>query len=522
MKIINPKLTISQTNLNMLSYLEVQEKLENKEKQNLLIKFSNFFEDKTIDDKFKWILNSIGLSSSNNNLYTMMIELTKLLSYIQNNYYLFSIGEPGLGKSSIHSLVLPFAKVISGVPTVAALRGSEKKSSEDEEVIPLLENQVLVFEEVGDNGNTVNSIPLLKDTLVSGKYYKNNKEEKKIPCSIVITSNEYSPIKSLDDLSDKIFTFLPKAMDDKAFLNRFHGTLPHYHSIISSREYTSSEKGIHCEQLYLILKELKNIPNVSYYQDSDNTFSIREKNNINSTINGFVKLFYIDKKPDEYFLTFITEWAKHINSINTKNTAYMPFNRLSLNVIIKLFLKEREKDIDYITFLSNSRIFIRFKNNKEFSNNSAILALDGFGIQENLFDLNFTSSKNIDKKYLTSLYKEKNYLLLADIDGHIAASEKYSIDGELKNNQITNDDYNELLLELIEKCVLGKQKLKKSYKFKGIPKFYESIIKYKALEIFNLNELDYLPKDCYIFNDKTFQYINFYKINNFLKSNKQN
>lgn len=511
MNIINPKISIREAQNNNSSYLETQSNISNSiEEKNILDTFKEFYKDKDITQRFKWILNSIGISSTENNIYTIMTELTKLLPFIQPNYNLFLIGESGLGKSSTFSIVLPFAKIISGIPTEAALRGSERKNENDSEP-PLLDNDVLILEEVADCNNTPNSISLLKNTLSSCKYLKNNKEETRTNCSLVITSNEYSKISSYKYISKDLHKPLPLGIRDFAFLNRFNGTLPHYDSLFFSRKYSSSDVGIHCCQLHVLFKKLKSLPNATYYSNTNKEFSAREVSNINSTVNGFVKLFYLDNKPEEYFLNLIIEWAKYILSLNiSTEKIYYPFTPKSLSFISNFFFKNKVDNIEYVCFLSKSRVIFKFKDDDS-PTNAKIIALDGFGVQENNFDLDFIKQNSLYRDFLINLYKEKNFILSLQINGEIASSNKFKSNGTLIDFD-SNQDFNNLLLDYIELYARENRYFNETYSFKGIPSFYEKIIENKAIELFNLPGSTYLNKSCYILNNKTFKFINYNKI----------
>ncbi|MGL5625185.1 BREX system Lon protease-like protein BrxL [Cetobacterium sp.] len=513
MNIINPKLSIREAQNNNLSYLETQNNISNSiDKNNILDTFKEFYKDKDITQRFKWILNSIGISSTENNIYTIMTELTKLLPFIQPNYNLFLIGESGLGKSSTFSLVLPFAKIVTGMPTEAALRGSERKNDNNSEP-PLLESDVLALEEVADCTNTTNSIPLLKNTLSSFKYLKNNKEETRTNCSLIITSNEYIEKRSYKCFSKTLHKPLPLGIQDFAFLNRFNGTLPHYDSLFFSRKYSNSDVGIHCYQLHILFKKLKSLTNTTYYSTINKEFSTRETSNINSTVNGFVKLFYLDNEPEEHFLDFIIEWAKYILSLNiSTEKTYYPFTSKSLNFISTFFFNSKKNDLEYICFLSKSRLIFKFKNNDS-PTNTKIIALDGFGVQENNFDLNFIKQNSLYRDFLINLYKEKNFILSLQIDGEIASSKKFKSNGTLIDFD-SNQNFNDLLLDYIELYAQRNNLFNETYSFKGIPSFYEKIIENKAIEFFNLPSSTYLSKSCYILNNNNFKFINYNKIFN--------
>lgn len=516
MKLVKLKTSIEEAQKNNLSYFESQKKLNSLEKDNLIQIFKDFYADKNIAQRFDWIINSIGISPTENNIYTIMIELTKIIPYIQTNYNLLLIGEAGLGKSSTYSLVLPFAKIVSGVPTAPALRGSEVKGNSSSNKA-LFENRVLVIEEAADSKECLHSIPLLKNTLSSQKFLKNNKDETSTKCSLIITSNEYSNINSFKELYKNIFTPLPSGIKDKAFLNRFSGTLPHYNNLLFSREYASSDLGIHCELINKLCEELSSFPNKLYHLEKCEHLSAREKMNINSTINGFVKLFYLNDEPDEFFLDFITQWAKHIISFNITNFKfYNPFTSKSLNFISQFLFRDCVESIEYICFFSNNRLFYKFKTSENHSNtNSKIIALNGFGVKENMFDLDFTSTLNTYNDYIYELQKEKKYSLSLNLTGDIVSPIKFDYKGNyLKKNYDQNNEFNTLLLEHLELSALKNIQIKENYHFRGIPEFYEEIIENKLESISAKTSFKYFYRLFYTIDNHNFKFINYYKIFN--------
>lgn len=492
------------------TYLNLQESVSKLEDKSILPSYRSYMENKSIKEKLKNILLANGLSDEKNNVYVIFLELTKLIPYIQNNYNLILLGEGGLGKSSPYTTVFPFNKIISGVPTVASLRGNEK----DQNSKALLEELLLVFEEIADDASSKGSlIPLLKTFLASGRFKKNNKEEIDSKCSIVITSNENSSIESYEELKNKdIFSPLPTGVKDYAFLNRFNGMLPHYRSLIHKREYATSGEAIHCLHLHQIFSKLRELPNKIYIKNSDE-FDDRELGKINETINGFVKLFYIDKEPDKYFLDFIIEWAQHICSLtNPRISLKYPFNYNSIGLLSELYFKQ--KQVESICFLSKDRILIKFEEYDCDGYNAEIMALSGFGKSENEFDLNFLKYHPDIKASLIHLEKLTDYKLKLKLNGNLITSKKYSKDGELLNNYGTDHEYNDLVISLID--FHAKENLHSPQKtFRGVPKFFEKIINSKVKKIFKLeNNKNPIPKICYVVNesDNNIYFINFHKI----------
>ncbi|MGL4652480.1 BREX system Lon protease-like protein BrxL [Cetobacterium sp.] len=516
MKLTNIKSVIDGLKKNQkATYLDLEENVPELENDEALKMYGSFIEDKSIKEKIKEILSASGICSEKNNTYVIFSELNKLIPFIQKNYNVILLGEGGLGKSSPYTTVFPFGEVISGVPTVANLRGSEKDQPQNANA--LLEKDLLVFEEIADDASSKGSvIPLLKTFLSSGVFKKCNKEEVKSCCSFVITSNEDSSIKSYEDLKAKdIFAPFPSGVKDYAFLNRFNAMIPHYRSLIYKREYVTSGEVIHCSHLYQVFSELRKLPNKIYVENNEE-FDDRELGKINETINGFVKLFYIDKEPDPCFLSFIIEWAKHMCSLtNPRIQLHHPFNHHSLGLISELYLSN--KQIKSICFLSKDRILIKYEDFNSEGYNAEILALSGFGKNENEFDLEYLNKCDTNKKSsLINLEKASEYKLKLKLNGDLVTSSKYDKNGNSLNIYITDHDYNELLLSSMNYSAKENEGFNQM-RFRGIPKFFERIINSKIKLTFNLdNSKNPIPKTCYVIDEKTssIEFINFYRIVN--------
>lgn len=498
------------------NYLKIQGKVDESFIPPTLEEYIQLVIRKSLKEKLTLILTSIGIDPTCNPLYVLLVELTKLLPFIQKNYHLLLVGEKATGKSALYSIALPFSEVFAGVPTEATLRG-EQRGDEQEKALPLLYKKILVLEEIGDSTNSSgNSISVIKNFMSSNKYKKYNKAEEYSECSIIMTANEYSVFENYSDLKkdcqNKMFSTLPKGINDEAFLSRFCGILPHYRSLTSIKKYITSGEGIHCRDFHTILKNCNKLPNLNYKFDEED-FDPREVGVINSTINGFVKLFYADTTPDDYFIDFITVWAKHICSLNNPKTkVYLPFNSKSIGFITELFFKD--VDVDYVTFLSDSRLLYKFENGTYLKFNTSIIALDGFGIKENELDLEFIKNQQtpLDSS-LIPLTKIDSLQLGLNLTGKISSSKKFSSDGKLISDYETDLEFNELLIERIQDYAIIGKALMKEYKFRGVPEFFERSINIKAKALFSsINSFDNIPKSCYAINGSDVYFLNYSKI----------
>lgn len=479
---------------NRSTYLNIQGEIDNTNMS--LDEYFKEINELSVPERFELFLSTIGYSFKKNNLYTSMIELTKIIPFIQPNYNLMLMGQQALGKSSIYSLVMPFHNRFSGLPTEAKLRGTEKGETVD----ALLDNNLLILEEIADNDSPNNSISLLKDFLSSGKFLKGNKTEISSECSTVFIFNNYLSVNSNNDLKiNNLTSSLPNKIKDEAFFSRFNGFLPHYENLFANKYYSDSKKGIHCQYFNGILLKLRTIKNKKFYLNSDKKFDERVAGNINSTINGFVKLIFGIQEPSEDFLNFITSWAEYIVSFNT------PFKKNSIPFIKQLYFKD--SDIESGLFLSNNRILFKFLEHENIPI-FKIFPLNGFGIKENQYD--FELSTKISDETIPE-FKLNDGILSFSLDADIPSNKVLYFNKE--NHSLNDDSFNDLLLDYTSICAKIGIPLSSNFSFRGVPNFYHNIIENKAKSIFE-NKAKKLSKTSYLITKDGFKFINYFNISN--------
>lgn len=472
--------------------------------------FINFFYKKTLKERIKLISYSICISSDKNLIYTLFLELTKLIPYIQKNYNLFLIGDAGTGKSFLYSNILGLKSIYTGLPSEALLRGSKTSNSP-----PLLDLDILMFEEIKDDKLLSNNsqIPLLKNFMSSGFFKEKDETLKKSSCSIISTANIYKEFKDYcfsEFKKGNLFAELPSNLKDEAFLNRFNATLCCYRTLIYKKEYTDTDPCINIAFLKEFLLSLRNIENKTYLKKDEN-LNERAFQKINDTINGFVKLFYYKSEPDKYFLDFITAWAKHIWSLSNPNAdIYFPFDK-SCFEFLKYFLVS--KDVISAYFLTKNRILFSYADNT-----SEIFALNGFGIYENEFDLKKAEEYSSFKEIIN--FEEKNSFILKINQKIVLATSNNLVKREsltLSNqtdetkNIINQIKYMAFYFNFANNPKLDVIQDFENIKFKIIPDFANIIIKKKAKKIFNINKD--LPKTCYFLtNNNEINFINYFTI----------
>ncbi|MGL4865759.1 MAG: BREX system Lon protease-like protein BrxL [Cetobacterium sp.] len=510
LKKISMKKSIEEVLISKTPYAKTQNyKMNESDVEN----FKEYIENTDLKTKFEDLLTSIGIDFNKNTLFTLLTEVTKLVALPEKNFNLLLVGEKSQGKSGLCTYVLSEnSKTIAGIPTVAELRGNQ--TSKDS-ASPLLDEKILLIEEIADSADSINSIPLLKTALESREYQKYNKIRQRTDTSVIITANNYNDFKDYKSITTtKLVDTFPKPSKDEAFLNRFNGILPHYNNLFSKKYYSENGFGFPSVLLQEVLKSYRDIPSKLYNIDLGEVEG-RNITQIFSIINGFAKLFFAESTPPKYFIDAIGEWAKYINSLTSfKATGTTPFNSKWCGLIKELFYKD--KDVKYFSFLSDSRVLVKFNDSNTNSTNSQILALDGFGVKENKEDWDLYDKYKNDSllEKITNLTQEDKILEIS-LSGDIATSRKYDCDGKQLPFTPTNDDeFNDLVISEIEKyAIFGNESPKlKELNFRGIPSFLEKDLRKNIERHLELTNLIDMPKTTYTINENNIKFLNLTKL----------
>lgn len=509
-KKISMKKTIEEVISSKQSYAKTQDYTINEcDVEN----FKQYIKNTDFKTKFEDLSISIGIDFNKNTLVTLLTEITKLVTLPEKNFNLLLVGEKSQGKSGSYTFVLPEkCKIIAGIPTVAELRGNQIAN---DSAPPLLDEKILLIEEIADSTDSIKSIPLLKTALESREYQKCNKTRQGTDTSVIITANNYSDFKDYTSMiTTKLVDTFPNNSKDEAFLNRFNGILPHYKNLFSKKYYSENGFGFPIMLLQEVLESYRNTPSRLYNIDLGEVEG-RNITQVYSIINGFVKLFFADDTPPKYFIDAIGEWAKYINSLTSfKATGITPFNSKWCGLIKELFYKD--KDVKYFSFLSDSRVLVKFNDSNTNNTNSQILALDGFGVKENKEDWDLYDKYKNDSllEKITNLTQEDKILEIS-LSGDIATSRKYDCEGKQLPFTLTNDEeFNNLVISEIEKYAMfsNESPKLKELNFRGIPSFLEKDLRKNIERHLELTNLINMPKTTYTINENNIKFLNLTKL----------
>lgn len=258
--------------------------------EDLKVKRSQFSRDEWID----LMLRSMGLEPEKLTDRLKLLNLCRLIPFVEHNYNLVELGPRETGKSYVYRELSPYSILISGGEvTVAALfidmRGSRKG------LVMLWD--VVAFDEVAGLRKLKDqqAVQILKDYMESGSFSRGNEEYQGDASLVYIGNIDYD----IPELLSKAHLFIPfpEEMQDPAFLDRFHAYIPGWEFPKMRNELFTHHYGFVTDYFAWIMRELRS---KSYADAIDKYFKLgqaigkRDSDAVHKTVSGLIKLIHPD------------------------------------------------------------------------------------------------------------------------------------------------------------------------------------------------------------------------------------
>ncbi|CAN1507700.1 COG4930 Predicted ATP-dependent Lon-type protease [Spirosomataceae bacterium] len=245
--------------------------------------------------KEEWIdvlMQTMGLNPEEFTFRSKLLQLTRLVPFVENNYNLIELGPKGTGKSHIFSELSPHGMLISGGEVSKAKLFVNNSSGE----IGLVGYwDVVAYDEfAGKSKNTDRGLVDIMKNYMANKSFSRGTQVYGASASMVFVGNTDHSVPYMLNHSN-LFDALPKDYYDTAFLDRIHAYLPGWEVQKLRNEMFTSDYGFIVDYLAEILKDLrkedKSNDYAKYFQLSD-TITTRDKTAISKTFGGLIKVIY--------------------------------------------------------------------------------------------------------------------------------------------------------------------------------------------------------------------------------------
>ena len=267
----------------------------------------------------EWIdllIQSIGFNPEIFGRRAKLLQLVRLVPFVERNYNLVELGPKGTGKSHIYSEFSPHGMLISGgevtVPKLFVNNANGR--------IGLVGYwDVVAFDEfAGKKKRTDKALIDIMKNYMANKSFSRGVETLGAEASMVFVGNTSHNVPYMLKHSD-LFGELPETYHDSAYLDRLHFYIPGWEVDAIRSEMFSSGYGFVVDYIAEVLRSMRNTDYSDRYQQYftlGSDISTRDRDSINKTFSGLMKLIYpggeATQEEIEELLRFAIEGRKRV------------------------------------------------------------------------------------------------------------------------------------------------------------------------------------------------------------------
>jgi len=305
----------------------------------------------TTDEWIDLLFQTVGFNPETFSRRSKLLQLTRLIPFVERNYNLIELGPKGTGKSHIFSEFSPHGILISGgevtVPKLFVNNASGK--------IGLVGYwDVVAFDEFAGRQKKVDKalVDIMKNYMAN-KTFSRGVETLGAEASMVFVGNTKHNVPYMLKNTD-FFEELPDKYYDSAFIDRLHSYLPGWEVEVIRGEMFSNGYGFVVDYLAEILRHLRSDDFSSRYKGHftiSNDISTRDRDGVHKTFSGLMKILFPadDATPQEIeeMLALAMEGRKRVKDQlkridNTYPDTDFAYFRTGGEKVVVATLEERE------------------------------------------------------------------------------------------------------------------------------------------------------------------------------------
>lgn len=259
------------------------------------VDYESYKEARTRFSKDEWIdllMQSIGFNPDAFGRRSKLLQLMRLIPFVERNYNIIELGPKGTGKSHIYSEFSPHGQLISGGEiTIPKLFVNNSNGR-----IGLVGYwDVVAFDEFAGREKTANKalVDIMKNYMAN-KTFSRGVNPMGAEASFAFVGNTDHNVPYMLKNSD-LFEALPPQFHDSAFIDRLHAYLPGWEVDVIRGEMFTRNYGFIVDYLAEILRHLRqedfsNRPD-QHFQISEK-ISTRDRDAIYKTMSGLLKVIF--------------------------------------------------------------------------------------------------------------------------------------------------------------------------------------------------------------------------------------
>ena len=248
--------------------------------------------DFTTDEWIDLLVQSIGFNPELFGRRAKLIQLVRLIPFVERNYNLVELGPKGTGKSHIFSEFSPHGMLISGgevtVPKLFVNNSNGRLG-----LVGYWD--VVAFDEfAGKKKRTDKALVDIMKNYMANKTFSRGVETLGAEASMVFVGNTSRTVPYMLKNSD-LFDELPESYHDSAFLDRLHHYIPGWEVDTIRSEMFSDGYGFVVDYIAEVLKSMRAHDFSDRYQEHftlSPDISTRDRDGVHKTFSGLMKILY--------------------------------------------------------------------------------------------------------------------------------------------------------------------------------------------------------------------------------------
>jgi ATP-dependent Lon protease len=270
----------------------------------------------TSEEWIDLLVQSVGFNPELFGRRVKLIQLVRLIPFVERNYNLIELGPKGTGKSHIFSEFSPHGMLISGgevtVPKLFVNNANGRLG-----LVGYWD--VVAFDEfAGKKKRTDKALVDIMKNYMANKSFSRGVETLGAEASMAFVGNTSHTVPYMLKNSD-LFDELPDSYHDSAYLDRLHHYIPGWEVSTIRGEMFSSGYGFVVDYIAEVLKSMRSQDYSDRYQQLftlSSDISTRDRDGIHKTFSGLMKILYphgeATREEIEEILRFAIEGRKRV------------------------------------------------------------------------------------------------------------------------------------------------------------------------------------------------------------------
>lgn len=245
----------------------------------------------TTDEWIDLLVSSIGFDPERMSPRAKLLQLVRLIPFVERNYNLVELGPKGTGKSHVYSEFSPHGMLISG-GEVSVPKLFVNNSNGRIGLVGFWD--VVAFDEFAGQKRVDRSLVDIMKNYMANKTFSRGVQTIPAEASMVFIGNTSRPVPTMLAHSD-LFEVLPEAYYDAAYLDRLHCYLPGWEVEIIRRELFTDGYGFVVDYLAEALRYLRDLDFSDAYASEfalTEDISTRDRDGVRKTFSGLMKLIH--------------------------------------------------------------------------------------------------------------------------------------------------------------------------------------------------------------------------------------